>query len=171
MTRSNNKGIPPMIAPVPVLYENADKQCIIWDVLADDALADALGKGWEKVPAKEASENTRYHIEYSILGGRDNQVFDVRVTNASGGEHDIKWVYIRTKMGGQIKYIPKNRDAHVIFPMAEEDAYMFCPNDPCLQCAFACKVGFEMFAYSISEGLLREAVDIIYTQPVKKMKG
>lgn len=171
LTRSTNKGIPPQIAPVPALYKNQESQCIIWDVFADDGLAVSLGHDWEKFPAREASENDRYHIEYSILGGRDNQVFDVKVTNALAGNHDIQWIYIRTKMGGQIKYIPEDRDAHVIFAMAEEDAYMFCPNDPCLQCAFGCKLGFEMFAYSVSEGLLREAVNIIYTQPVKNLKG
>ena len=103
-------------------------------------------------------------MRYAIIGGKDNHCFDVWVEGAEAGAHDIEWIYVRSVMGGQIKMIKPERDAHVLFAMAEDDAYMFCTNDPCIMCSFGCKIGFEFFAYSRSEGLLKNAVQIVYSK-------
>lgn len=167
VTRSKNTSIPKAIAPVPVMYQKADQNCLVWDSFGNADLLNALGDGWTQVEPKPASENKRYSIKYLIVGGQDNHAFDVEVVGADANNHDIEWIYIRSMTGGQFKLTPANKDAHVIFAMAEEDAYMFCQNDPCIECAFGCKLGFEMYAYSKSEGLLKEAVKIIYSRPVK----
>lgn len=164
ITRSQCTSIPKPYSPVPVLYQNKDSKHLLWDVLADDSTATALGEGWEIVPAKLPGESDTYNIAYSIVGGQDHHCFDVWVEGATAGAHDIEWIYIRSVMGGQIKMIQPDRDAHVLFAMAEDDAYMFCTNDPCIMCAFGCKIGFEFYAWSRSEGLLKNAVQIIYSK-------
>ena len=86
------------------------------------------------------------------------------VEGAEAGNHDIEWIYVRSVTGGQLKIVRPEKDAHVLCAMAEEDAYMFCTNDPCILCAFGCKIGFEFYAYSRSEGLLKDAVKVVYSK-------
>ncbi len=164
ITRSHNTSIPQPFSPIPVLYRKSDDAQLIWDVLGSENLATALGSDWEKVEAKLPGECERYNLRYSIVGGKDNHCFDVWVEGAEVGSHDIEWIYIRSVMGGQLKMVLPDRDAHVLFAMAEDDAYMFCTNDPCIMCSFGCKLGFEFYAYSKSEGLLKNAVQIVYSK-------
>lgn len=164
VTRSKNTSIPKPFSPVPVLYRHGGKDVLVWDGLGQNGLADALGPEWERIVPKMPEECQKYHINYSIIGGPDNHCFEVTVDGAKANEHDIEWIYIRTVTGGQMKTMRPDKDAHVLFAMAEEDAYMFCTNDPCILCAFACKVGFEFYAYSRSEGLMMNAVQIVYSK-------
>lgn len=164
ITRSKCTSIPKPFSPLPTLYQSKETQRLVWDVLGDDNLAEALGQDWEKVEAKLPGESEKYTIRYSIVGGKDHHCFDVWVEGAEAGHHDIEWIYVRSVMGGQIKMILPEREAHVLFAMAEDDAYMFCTNDPCIMCSFGCKIGFEFYAYSKSEGLLKNAVQIVYSK-------
>lgn len=164
ITRSKCTSIPKPFSPLPTLYQSKETQRLVWDVLGDDNLAEALGQDWEKVEAKLPGESEKYTIRYSIVGGKDHHCFDVWVESAEAGHHDIEWIYVRSVMGGQIKMILPEREAHVLFAMAEDDAYMFCTNDPCIMCSFGCKIGFEFYAYSKSEGLLKNAVQIVYSK-------
>lgn len=164
VTRSHNTSIPKPFSPIPTLYKNADKASLVWNVLGDDSLAEALGNGWEEVAPKMLGESDKYTIRYSIVGGPDNHCFEVWVEGAEAGNHDIEWIYVRSVTGGQLKIVRPEKDAHVLCAMAEEDAYMFCTNDPCILCAFGCKIGFEFYAYSRSEGLLKDAVKVVYSK-------
>lgn len=164
ITRSHNTSIPQPFSPIPVLYQKQGAHHLIWDVLGQDDLVSVLGEGWEKVEAKLSGECEKYNLRFSIVGGKDNHCFEVWVEGADAGNHDIEWLYVRSVMGGQMKMILPDRDAHVLFAMAEDDAYMFCTNDPCIMCSFGCKLGFEFYAYSRSEGLLKNAVQIVYSK-------
>lgn len=163
ITKSKNTSIPKAIAPFPVMYEKNGETCLIWDVFGQDQVASALGNEWHVIEAKIPDVSSKYRIKYAIVGGQENHAFDVKVEGAVAGEHDIEWIYIRSVTGGQFKLTPKEKDAHVLFAMAAEDAYMFCQNDPCIECAFGCKLGFEMYAYSKSEGLIKDAVKIVFS--------
>lgn len=164
ITRSQCTSIPKVFSPAPVLYKNNESQHLVWDVLGDKSLGDVLGADWQEEAPKLPGESTRYTLRYSIVGGKDHHCFDVWVEGAEADKHDIEWIYIRSVMGGQIKMIKPERDAHVLFAMAEDDAYMFCTNDPCIMCSFGCKLGFEFYAYSKSEGLLKNATQIVYSK-------
>ena len=160
ITRSKNTSIPTPFSPIPVLYKNEQNGRTFWDVFGGDTPDD----NWKIVEPKLPGDSEKYSIRYSIVGGPDHHCFDVWVDGAEAGEHDIEWIYIRSVMGGQMKIIRPERDAHVLFAMAEDDAYMFCTNDPCIMCSFGCKIGFEFYAYSRSEGLLKNAVQIVYSK-------
>lgn len=163
ITKSKNTSIPKAIAPYPVMYQKDRETCLVWDIFGQDQLSSQLGEGWHVVEAKKPGESDKYRIKYAIVGGQENHAFDVEVEGAVAGEHDIEWIYIRSMTGGQFKLTPKDKDAHVLFAMAAEDAYMFCQNDPCIECAFGCKLGFEIYAYSKSEGLIKDAVKIVFS--------
>lgn len=164
VTKSHNTSIPKSFSPMPTLYRKKNQDTILWNILDEKSLSDDLGSEWEAVAPKQPGESQKYKIKYSIIGGPDNHCFDVNVEGAKAGNHDIEWIYIRSITGGQLKIIRPEKDAHVRFAMAEEDAYMFCTNDPCILCAFGCKVGFEFYAYSKSEGLLMDAVKVVYSK-------
>lgn len=164
VTRSHNTSIPVPFSPIPTLYRNADKASLVWNVLGDSSLVEALGDGWEEVPPKMSDESEKYNIRYSIVGGPDNHCFEVWVEGAEADNHDIEWIYVRSVTGGQLKIVRPEKDAHVLCAMAEDDAYMFCTNDPCILCAFGCKIGFEFYAYSRSEGLIKNAVQVVYSK-------
>lgn len=164
VTKSHNTSIPKPYSPSPVLYRKQDQDCLVWNVLGEEQMASALGDDWKVVEPKMPGESQRYNIKYSIVGGQNNHCFDVWVEGAEAGQHDIEWIYIRSVTGGQLKIIKPDKDAHVLFAMAEDDAYMFCTNDPCLLCSFGCKLGFEFYVYSRSEGLLKDETRIVYTK-------
>ena len=89
VTRSQNTSIPKPFSPIPTLYRHGDKDTLVWNVLGEEGLADALGSEWEKVEPKGPSECQKYQIKYSIIGGPDNHCFEVRVDGARAHEHDI----------------------------------------------------------------------------------
>lgn len=148
---------PTIIAPSPRLYRLSDG-ALVWDVFGMPPEA-------EEVTAKDAATNERYRLHYAFIGGKRHHCVEVKVECLTDAPHDIRWIYVRSYTGGQLRFIEENRAPEALLAMAEDDAYMFCQNDPCIECAFACKVGFEIFAYSESEGLLKDAAKILYRRP------
>jgi len=49
--------------------------------------------------------------------------------------------------------------APIIFPLADEDAYAYCGQSPCLECVFRCKRGFILYAYLSGVGLAELPID------------
>lgn len=148
---------PEQIAPAPVLYKSDGGEKIFWDLLGQGA-----PEGAEVIEPKGPRDWQRYHFHYAFVGGKNHHSVEITFDDAKAGTHDIEWIYVRSHTGGQIRFIQPDDEAYALFAMAENDAYMFCENDPCIECAFACKVGFEFFVYSRSEGLLKDAAKIIY---------
>lgn len=74
-------------------------------------------------------------------------------------ENRLEWVYLRTFTGGCIKYPPEKKRPPIIFPLADEDAYAYCDQSPCLECVFRCKRGFILYAYLSGVGLAELPID------------
>ncbi|WP_303869862.1 hypothetical protein [Acetobacterium wieringae] len=109
-------------------------------------------------PIDSGEINKTVAINYRIIGGyNDNavevswQVFEKRET--------VEWVYIKTFTGGQLKYVTNPRKSSFIFALADEDAYVYCDEDPCLECTFRCKRGFEIFVYLKNSGLIKLPIE------------
>lgn len=87
-------------------------------------------------------------INYRIVGGFNDNAIEVSWKIVEEKEHDsIEWIYIKTFTGGQLKYVTDPTKTSFIFALADEDAYVYCDEDPCLECTFRCKRGFEIYAY------------------------
>lgn len=159
ITHAKTNTKPDIIAPSPMLYSDASGEHLYWDIIGNSAPANT-----SIVMPKEPGESNRYRIHYAFVGGKSHHAVEVRIEGADAGEHDIRWIYVRSYTGGQIRFIKPEQEAYALLAMAEDDAYMFCQNDPCIECAFACKVGFEIYAWSDSEGLLKDAAKVIYSR-------
>lgn len=165
LTRSHATSIPKTISPMPALFLKIDSATKIWDILGmSNALSDALDPAWDRINPHRPSDQSKYRIQYAYIGGPDQFTVELVVEGAEANAHDIEWLYVRTHTGGQIKFMKEDQAAKALFAMADDDAYMFCQNDPCLECAFACKVEFAFFAFSRSEGLLMEKGKVVYNR-------
>lgn len=97
-------------------------------------------------------------MDYKILGGYNENVIEVIWKN-NDENAKVKWIYLKTFTGGQMKYITDIKKKSFIFALADEDAYVYCDESPCLECTFRCKRGFEIYTYVQSIGLVRILVD------------
>ena len=156
LTEARINSKPAAIAPSPHLFRLKDGS-YVWDILG-------AGPDGEEIPARRGDDQARYKIHYAFVGGKRHHCVALRVEDRTEGPHDIEWLYVRSYTGGQIRFIREGEEAEALLAMAEDDAYMFCQNDPCIECAFACKVGFEFYAYSTSEGLIKDEAKIIYSK-------
>ena len=93
-------------------------------------------------------------IDYKIIGGYNENVVEVFWKIKDKGI-SIEWIYLRTFTGGQLKYLVNPKKTSFVFALADEDAYVYCDEDPCLECVFQCKRGFEIYAYIKERGLIR----------------
>lgn len=169
ITRSRATSIPKTISPMPQLYKKNDGDDLLWDILGMGENTSVAQDGkWTRIDAQKPGENQQYRLTYAYIGGPNQFTVELSVEGAEANAHDIEWLYVRTHSGGQIKFIKKDQAAHALFAMAEDDAYMFCQNDPCLECAFACKIGFTFFAYSASQGLIMDEGKISYSKTSKR---
>lgn len=84
-------------------------------------------------------------------GGFDNNALEVTWV-IQKAEHSPKWVGLKTFTGAQFQYVKEGQNS-IIFAFAGDDAYCYCDNDPCMDCRFHCKKGFELFIGFKSEVL------------------
>ena len=151
-TKSTNKAQPVRITSDVAIYTNESKTDFIWDM--SEAPSQTLSKNEEtytRLAVKQASE-TPYRIDYARHG-----VVTVKVLDQEGEvANDVLWIVLRGYTGNQIRTFYEGRKAETVFALAEEDAFMFCTADPCLECNFACLVGIEIYAYSKSQGLIMD---------------
>lgn len=156
-TKSTNKAQPVRITSDVAIYTNTSQTDFIWDM--GECPSETLTKNGEtytRLALKMASE-TPYHIDYARRGAKNHGVITVKVTDQAGEVvDDVLWIVLRGYTGNQIRTFYEGRKAETVFALAEEDAFMFCTADPCLECHFACLVGIEIYAYSKSQGLIRD---------------
>lgn len=156
-TKSTNKAQPVRITSDVAIYTNESKTDFIWDM--SEAPSQTLSKNGEtyiRLAVKQASESS-YQIDYARRGAKNHGVVTVKVLNQEGEvANDILWIVLRGYTGNQIRTFYEGRKAETVFALAEEDAFMFCTADPCLECNFACLVGIEIYAYSKSQGLIMD---------------
>jgi len=92
-------------------------------------------------------------LNYEIIGGYNDSA--VRVSwNIEKPGCRPKWVYLHTFIGGYMKYVLPEKKPPLVFSLADEDAYAYCNESPCLECVFRCKRGFEIYAYIRNFGLI-----------------
>ncbi|MBC3889744.1 hypothetical protein GH810_15645 [Acetobacterium paludosum] len=116
-------------------------------------------KEMERLKTKDPSEIANsVLINYRIVGGYNDNAIEV-TWEILKKKDAIEWIYIKTFTGGQIKYITKQSKTSVIFALADEDAYVYCDEDPCLECTFRCKRGFEIYIYLNKSGLIKIPMD------------
>lgn len=156
-TKSTNKAQPVRITSDVAIYTNESKTDFIWDM--SEAPSQTLSKNGEtytRLAVKRASESS-YQIDYARRGAKNHGVVTVKVLDQEGEvANDILWIVLRGYTGNQIRTFYEGRKAETVFALAEEDAFMFCTADPCLECNFACLVGIEIYAYSKSQGLIMD---------------
>jgi hypothetical protein len=156
-TKSTNKAQPVRITSDVAIYTNESKTDFIWDM--SEAPSQTLSKNEEtytRLAVKQASESS-YQIDYARRGAKNHGVVTVKVLDQEGEvANDVLWIVLRGYTGNQIRTFYEGRKAETVFALAEEDAFMFCTADPCLECNFACLVGIEIYAYSKSQGLIMD---------------
>lgn len=156
-TKSTNKAQPVRITSDVAIYTNESKTDFIWDM--SEAPSQTLSKNGEtytRLAVKQASESS-YQIDYARRGAKNHGVVTVKVLDQEGEvANDVLWIVLRGYTGNQIRTFYEGRKAETVFALAEEDAFMFCTADPCLECNFACLVGIEIYAYSKSQGLIMD---------------
>ncbi|MBM4761271.1 hypothetical protein [Bacillus sp. B15-48] len=102
-------------------------------------------------------------LDYKIVGGYNQSAVQV-YWRTKKPEDTPQWILLKTYTGGYIKYLTDKKIPPLVFPLADEDAYVYCDEDPCLQCVFRCKRGFIIYAYSKTKGLFQMPLDKMSAQ-------
>lgn len=88
-----------------------------------------------------------------MIGGFEGNALEVRWT-----EHEkatcIRWLVLKTYTGMQVRYIMPDTRQPIVFALAGDDAYAYCDKDPCEDCTFHCKRGFELYAGIEGRGIV-----------------
>lgn len=93
-------------------------------------------------------------IDYKIKGGYNENVVEV-FWKIKKDDICIEWIYLKTFTGGQLKYVTNSKKTSFVFALADEDAYVYCDEDPCLECTFRCKREFEIYVHIKGMGLIK----------------
>ncbi len=93
------------------------------------------------------------HIDYKIVGGFNSSAVQV-FWESSAQKIQPEWILLKTFTGSYLKYRSENKFPPMVFPLADEDAYVYCDRDICEECLFRCKRGFIIYLYFKSIGLV-----------------
>jgi len=110
----------------------------------------------EPISCQELPEEVS--LDYRIVGGYNDSTVELFWTIRKP-EYQLEWSYLRTFTGGCLKYPPKGKQPPVIFPLADEDAYAYCDQSPCLECVFRCKRGFVLYVSLSGVGVVELPID------------
>lgn len=92
-------------------------------------------------------------VDYKIVGGFNQSAVQV-FWETKQPECKPEWILLKTFTGGYIKYITLQKRPPAVFPLSDEDAYVYCDRSICEECLFRCKRGFIIYMYSKTWGLL-----------------
>lgn len=84
----------------------------------------------------------REDLEYDIFGGFNNNAIRALWTGAPP-----QWILLQTYTGACLKQLPPAKKPPVLFPLADEDAYVYCDRDQCAKCLYCCKKSCALFYY------------------------
>lgn len=93
-------------------------------------------------------------LDYAIMGGYNNNAVEFTWRIEDENLH-LQWVALKTFTGLQVKYVTPKKRQPIIFALADEDAYVYCDESPCLECVFMCKRGFVLYAHVSGLGTVR----------------
>lgn len=93
-------------------------------------------------------------LDYSIVGGYNNNAVELswRIDDPA---YSLQWAALKTFTGMQLKYVTPKKRSPLIFALADEDAYVYCDESPCLECVFMCKRGFVLYARINGLGIVK----------------
>lgn len=83
-------------------------------------------------------------LDYRILGGFNNNAIECS-WEVSNERFAVRWAALKTFTGSQMKYVLPKKRSPLLFALADEDAYVYCDESPCLECTFMCKRGFVLY--------------------------
>lgn len=115
------------------------------------------GEVMELLQPVQIKEIEDMDITYKIVGGYNDNA--IRVSWKLPSDEALEWIYLKTYTGGYMKYLIPNKRPPMIFALADEDAFSYCDEDPCLECVFWCKRGFILYAYATNRGLIEIPID------------
>ncbi len=95
-------------------------------------------------PVSEAEAPEGFKITYSIVGGLNYDAVKIYWHGPAGLAPD--WLLLKTFTGSYIRYVTHQKQAPMIFALADEDAYVYCDKAVCERCTFRCKRGFAIYA-------------------------
>jgi hypothetical protein len=104
------------------------------------------------LPLEDAAHEVS--LDYKIVGGYNQNAIQI-----FWKEQRPEWILLKTFTGSYIKYVTKKKVPPMVFAMADEDAYVYCDEQVCLQCVFRCKRGFLAYAYFKNIGLVEFSLD------------
>ena len=117
------------------------------------------GGPMERLAQQSAASLPAGHaLDYQIMGGFNHNAIKLLWRSAEPSFRP-RWVFLKNYTGGQLKFIPDDKKSPAVFPLADEDAYAYCNEDPCLECVFCCKWGFSFFVYFDVYGLIALPID------------
>ena len=82
-------------------------------------------------------------FDYRILGGFNSNAVECS-WRISDDRFRIQWIALKTFTGSQLKYVLPKKRSPLLFALADEDAYVYCDKDVCLECTFMCKRGVRL---------------------------
>lgn len=97
-------------------------------------------------------------LSYQITGGYNDNAVKVAWRDKTF-KWKPKWIYLKTFVGGYLKYIRDDKKSPMVFALADTDAFCYCDEDPCLECSFRCKRGFVIYFYGDDIGLVEIPLD------------
>lgn len=104
-------------------------------------------------PLQLAEVSPEINVDYKIVGGFNHSAVQV-FWETSQPEENPEWVLLKTFTGGYLKYLTPKKQPPMVFPLSDEDAYVYCDTGICKECLFRCKRGFILYLYIKTRGLL-----------------
>jgi len=154
--RSRETRKPRVVCPQLIFYHCGHCGSVFQvSTLREGAVPTCCNENMEPLESKTPLEvSDVVLIDYKIIGGYNENVVEV-LWEIKKEPISIEWIYLKTFTGGQLKYVTNQKKTSFVFAMADEDAYVYCDEDPCLECTFRCKRGFEIYAYINEVGLIK----------------
>ena len=118
-------------------------------------LPQCCGSSMERMhPCDASTMSSKISIYYKIIGGYNENAVKVS-WQSHQADINVAWLYLRTFTGGMLKYVTNLQKSSFTFALADEDAYVYCDEDPCLECTFRCKRGFEIYVALTNNFLIK----------------
>lgn len=134
-------------------------QLLDYDVPAEDPVCCGAPMEWLQ-PLQLEAVSPEINVEYKIVGGFNQSAVQVS-WETKQPEDKPQWVMLKTFTGSYIRYVTEKKRQPMVFPLADEDAYVYCDRSPCEKCVFRCKRGFIIYIYFPTKGLLEVPLDKI----------
>ena len=163
-TRATTK--PRIICPPVIFYlcSHCGRQVQLISLEPDQNQVSCCGSPMDVlVPKGKEEVKDRIRLDYKITGGYNNNAVSVSFQSLKQNVRPL-WMYLKTFTGGYLRYLDIKKRSPLIFPLADEDAYVYCDQDPCLECTFQCKRGYVIYCYLGEEGLIEIPLDRMTAQ-------